>query len=109
MMKAMMRDVSEEETVRQAFNVFDKDGDGLISAEEIRQTMMGLGEEVKMIVDKIFFFLFFEVSETEVTAMVKEADLNGDGFIDFIEFSKLMKINFGLNKQNSGDLGPPAC
>ena len=41
--------------------------------------------------------------------MVKEADLNGDGFIDFIEFSKLMKINFGLNKQNSGDLGPPAC
>ena len=57
---------------------------------------------------KICLILFLEVSETEVTAMVKEADLNGDGFIDFIEFSKLMKI-FGLNKQNSGDLGPPAC
>ena len=58
MMKAMMRDVSEEETVRQAFNVFDKDGDGLISAEEIRQTMMGLGEEVKTIVDKNMFNFF---------------------------------------------------
>ena len=42
--------------------------------------------------------------------MVKEADLNGDGFIDFTEFSNLMKSNFGLNKQNSAaDLGPPAC
>ena len=54
-------------------------------------------------------FLFFQVSETEVTAMVKEADLNGDGFIDFTEFSNLMKSNFGLNKQNTGELGPPAC
>ena len=60
MMKEMMRDVDEEETVRQAFNVFDKDGDGLISAEEIKQTMMGLGEEVKVISDEILFiFLFF--------------------------------------------------
>ena len=58
MMKEMMRDVSEEETVRQAFNVFDKDGDGLISAEEIRQTMMGLGEEVKTIVDKNILYSF---------------------------------------------------
>ena len=38
--------------------------------------------------------------------MVKEADLNGDGFIDFKEFSSLMKSNFG---QGSGDMGPPAC
>ena len=61
MMKEMMRDVDEEETVRQAFNVFDKDGDGLISAEEIRQTMIGLGEEVKMISDDeiLFIILFF--------------------------------------------------
>ena len=59
MMKEMMRDVDEEETVRQAFNVFDKDGDGLISAEEIKQTMMGLGEEVKMISDEILFIILF--------------------------------------------------
>ena len=41
--------------------------------------------------------------------MVKEADLNGDGFIDFKEFSSLMKSNFGLSSQGSGDMGPPAC
>ena len=41
---------------------------------------------------------------------MKEADLNGDGFIDFTEFSNLMKSNFCLNKHNTtGDLGPPAC
>ena len=46
MMTEMMDQDSEEEDVRQAFKVFDKDGDGLITAEEIRQTMRTLGEEV---------------------------------------------------------------
>ena len=47
MMTEMMDKDSEEEDVRQAFKVFDKDGDGLITAEEIRQTMRNLGEEVE--------------------------------------------------------------
>ena len=46
MMTEMMDQDSEKEDVRQAFKVFDKDGDGLITAEEIRQTMRNLGEEV---------------------------------------------------------------
>ena len=58
-----------------------QDGDGLITAEEIRVTMTGLGEEL---------------SDTELTAMLTEADLNGDGYIDFSEFSLLMKNQFGL-------------
>lgn len=71
----------EEDDIKQAFKIFDKDGDGLITAEEIRLTMTGLGEEL---------------SESELTAMLTEADLNGDGFIDFSEFSNLMKNQFGL-------------
>ena len=43
--------------------------------------MMGLGEQL---------------SEAEVKAMVLEADLNGDGYIDFSEFSNLMKNSFGI-------------
>ena len=66
------------------FQLF-QDGDGLITAEEIQETMLGLGEDV---------------SEAEVKAMVLEADLNGDGFIDFTEFSNLMKNSFGGRNGN---------
>ena len=101
----MMLDITKaipegENDIEQAFKIFDKvstfyfillietllsippqDGDGLITAEEIRVTMTGLGENL---------------SETELTSMVAEADLNGDGYIDFSEFSSLMKNKFGL-------------
>ena len=66
MMTEMLRQGGGEEErdldVRQAFKVFDKDGDGLISAEEIRQTMMGLGEEVTKMLGlrkENLTFLFF--------------------------------------------------
>ena len=104
----MMTDISkanqqeEEEDIEQAFKIFDKvtevflisvqytieDGDGLITAEEVRETMTGLGEEL---------------SDSELTDMITEADLNGDGFIDFSEFSLLMKNKFGL--AGNGNIG----
>ena len=104
----MMTDISkanqqeEEEDIEQAFKIFDKvtqvflisvqsppkDGDGLITAEEVRETMTGLGEEL---------------SDSELTDMITEADLNGDGYIDFSEFSLLMKNKFGLS--GNGNIG----
>merc|ERR1719186_1894715 len=62
----MVKRDDEEETddISQAFKVFDRDGDGLISADEIRETMKDLGEDL---------------TEAEVKAMVEEADMNGDG------------------------------
>ena len=53
-----------------------EDGDGLITAEEIRVTMRVLGEPL---------------TDTDLYQMIVEADLNGDGRIDFSEFSNLMK------------------
>ena len=91
MMNTMREDAEnfdDEDEITHAFKVFDKDGDGLITAEEIRQTMIGLGENV---------------SEAEVKAMVGEADINGDGFIDFSEFSNLMKNSFGM-MQNTNSM-----
>jgi len=58
----------QESELRQAFSVFDIDGDGLIDADELRQTMANLGETL---------------SEHDVRAMIKEADRNGDGKVDF--------------------------
>merc|ERR1711892_618670 len=76
----MVKTEDEEEIdqdISQAFKVFDRDGDGLISADEIRQTMNNLGEELT------------------------EAEVNGDGLIDFTEFTRLMKNSFGFGSGDS--------
>ena len=68
-----LRAVSEqrrivEEEMRKAFRVFDHDGNGLIDKEELRKTMKTLGEKL---------------SKSDVKAMIKSADKNGDGLIDY--------------------------
>ena len=37
---------SSEEEIREAFRVFDKDGNGFISAAELRHVMTNLGEKL---------------------------------------------------------------
>ena len=61
-------DISTELT---AFKAFDNDGNGFISAAEFRQVMTNLGEELT---DK----------------MIREADVAGDGQINYEEFVKMM-------------------
>ena len=56
--------------------MFDIDGDGFITEEELRITMDNLGEPM---------------SREEVKAMIAEADLDGDGKINLIEFKMLME------------------
>lgn len=57
-----------EEEIKDAFRIFDKDGNGLISAHELRQIMANLGEKL---------------TDEELDEMMREADLNGDGQIDY--------------------------
>ena len=62
--------------LREALKVFDnKDGSGFISASELREVMTGLGEEL---------------TEMEVDEMIAEADVDGDGQINYEEFVKMM-------------------
>ena len=65
-----------EEDIAHSFRVFDRDSDGLITKEELMITMNNLGEPL---------------SEEEVITMIEEADLDGDGKINFVEFQKLME------------------
>ena len=58
----------EEQEMRQAFRVFDIDGNGVIDEKELRTTMKNLGEDL---------------STNDVKAMIKAADKNGDGKIDY--------------------------
>lgn len=48
---------------------FDIDGDGAITSEELRHAMIKLLGE--------------QTSKTEIDAVVREADNNGDGTVDF--------------------------
>lgn len=48
--------------------MFDIDGNGVIDAQELRLTMQNLGENL---------------SEEDVQCMIAEADMNGDGKIDY--------------------------
>ena len=81
----MVKREDEEETddIAQAFKVFDRDGDGFISADEIRETMKDLGEDL---------------TEAEVKAMVADVDINEDGLIGFTEFSRLMTNCFAFGR-----------
>ena len=65
---ARHRKRAEEEDMRTAFKVFDIDGNGFIDAHELRLTMAGLGETL---------------SDQDVEAMIRSADRNGDGKIDY--------------------------
>ena len=64
-----------DEDIAQSFKVFDIDGDGLITEDELHVTMNNLGEPM---------------NDVEVKAMINEADLDGDGKINFKEFQRLM-------------------
>ena len=58
----------QEEEIREAFRVFDKDGNGFISAAELRHVMTNLGEKL---------------TTEEVDDMIREADADGDGQVNY--------------------------
>jgi len=74
MMARKMKDTDSEEEIKEAFKVFDKDGNGFISAAELRHVMTNLGEKL---------------SDNEVDEMIREADVDGDGQINYDEFVKV--------------------
>ncbi|ORZ01536.1 hypothetical protein BCR43DRAFT_181949 [Syncephalastrum racemosum] len=75
MLARKMKDTDSQEEIQEAFKVFDKDGNGYISAAELRHVMTSLGEKL---------------SEEEVDEMIREADIDQDGQINYEEFVKMM-------------------
>eukprot|EP00439_Symbiodinium_sp_Y106_P027281 s7146_g3.t1 len=69
------KDTDTEEELIEAFKVFDRDGNGFISAAELRHVMTNLGEKL---------------TDEEVDEMIREADVDGDGQINYEEFVKMM-------------------
>ena len=61
---------------KEAFDMFDKDGSGTISVNEIVKIMKNFGYPIK---------------KEEAKKMVEEIDVSGDGELDFDEFVTLME------------------
>jgi len=68
MMARKLKEKDTEEEIREAFRVFDKDGNGFIDASELKHVMTNLGEKL---------------TDDELQEMIKEADTNGDGQVDY--------------------------
>merc|ERR1711909_135833 len=60
---------------KEAFSLFDKDGDGTITTKELGTVMRSLGQNP---------------TEAELQDMINEVDADGNGTIDFPEFLSLM-------------------
>ncbi|XP_020165589.1 probable calcium-binding protein CML17 [Aegilops tauschii subsp. strangulata] len=62
-----------EDQLRRLFEIFDRDGNGFITAAELAHSMAKLGHAL---------------TAKELTGMIEEADTDGDGRINFREFSR---------------------
>ena len=74
---------------KEAFDMFDKDKSGTISANEITKIMKNFGNPV---------------SKKEVERMIAEIDTSGDGELDFEEFVTLMQRNISYIEESEEDL-----
>ncbi|XP_076805663.1 neo-calmodulin-like [Clavelina lepadiformis] len=70
--RIMKSTLEMDDELTNAFRVFDKNLDGFITAADLRRHMTTLGEKL---------------TDEEVDEMIKDADTNGDGKINYNEFS----------------------
>merc|ERR1711872_961389 len=75
MMSLKIDSENAEDEMREAFQVFDGDGNGFINRQELACVMSNLGESL---------------TPAEIQGMIDEADVDGDGQINYEEFYNMM-------------------
>lgn len=75
LMSKNMNQIDSIENVRDAFRVFDVNNTGQISSQELRHVATNLGEKL---------------SEEEANEMIRIADSDGDGLINYNDFINMM-------------------
>lgn len=68
MMSNQTEDFDHETEIRETFRMFDKDGDGFITAGELRYMFANMGQKL---------------SDEEINEMIMDADVDGDGRINY--------------------------
>lgn len=68
---------SKQLELKEAFDAFDKDGDGFINVPELQAMMEKLGDKITL---------------QEAQELIQEVDLDKDGVVNFNEFSIMMGV-----------------
>lgn len=66
------------DAIRTQFDYFDRNGDGKVNRAELKKALGDLNEQL---------------SSNELKRMIKDADVDGDGEIDFNEFQKILTMS----------------
>lgn len=76
LMESKLENIDLEEELREAFRVFDNNNSGYISSARLKHVMECLGEDV---------------TAKDAEDMIREADIDKDGLVNFEDFVKMMK------------------
>ncbi|KAK1348255.1 putative EF-hand domain-containing calmodulin [Hamiltosporidium tvaerminnensis] len=74
-MTNFLKECESVNVVEEVFNIFDKDGNGIISRNELKET---------------FIYLGIKKTDKEIDKMVEIADINKDGGISLEEFKEVL-------------------
>jgi len=75
LMNKRNKEIDPEEEVINAFKVFDREGNGTISSIDLKYLMTTLGDKI---------------TEDEIDEMLRDADIDGDGYINYEEFVRMI-------------------
>ena len=78
LMNNKLKEQQEEQELLETFQVFDKDADGLISAEDLRYVIKAVGEELE---------------DDLIDQLIEQGELDQDGKINYHEFVRIMTAN----------------
>jgi calmodulin len=76
LMAGKIKDIDNENELIEAFKVFDRDGNGLISLQELKITLSLLGNK--------------PLKDEEIEEMMNEADSDQDKCLNYEEFMRMM-------------------
>ena len=95
MMARKMGDTDSEEEMKEAFNVYDRDRNGYISEADMKLTMAAQGRHLVFcgsLLIEIAQSAGEKLTDDEVREMIREADLDGDGQLNYEEFVKVIYL-----------------